>query len=134
MVRFPDLPASPLRRRGLFGLMGAALLIAGLACSGTPTVQAPPASSAPPPVQGGGNVTLTVVNNTSSTVCFMRISPATSSDWGQDWLGSSMISSGSSYDFTVAAASYDLQAEFCGGGERTQMGVSITSNCTWTLQ
>ena len=94
----------------------------------------PPAASAPPPVQGAGNATLTVVNNTSSTVCFMRISPATSSDWGQDWLGSSMISSGSSYDFTIASGSYDLRAEFRGGGERTQMGVSITSNYVWTLQ
>jgi hypothetical protein len=42
MVRFPDLLASPLRRSGIFGLMGAALLIAGLVCSGTPTVQARP--------------------------------------------------------------------------------------------
>jgi hypothetical protein len=42
MVRFPDLPVSPLRRSGLFGLMVVALLIAGLACSGTPTVQARP--------------------------------------------------------------------------------------------
>ena len=50
MVCFPDLPASPLRRSGLFGLMVAALLVAGLACRGTPAVQAPPADSAPPPV------------------------------------------------------------------------------------
>jgi hypothetical protein len=42
MVRFPDLPASPLRRSGIFGLMVDALLIAVLACSGTSTVQAPP--------------------------------------------------------------------------------------------
>lgn len=91
-------------------------------------------ASPAPPVQGGGNVTLTVVNNTSSTVCFMRISPATSSDWSQDWLGSNMISSGSSYDFTIASGSYDLRAEFCGNGEMTQMGVSITSSYVWTLQ
>ena len=94
----------------------------------------PPAASAPPPVQGAGNATLTVVNNTSSTVCLMRISPATSSDWWQDWLGSNMISSGSSYDFDIATGSYDLRAEFCGNGEMTQMGVSITSNYAWTLQ
>jgi hypothetical protein len=75
-----------------------------------------------------------VVNNTSNTVCSLRISPTGSGDWGQDWLGSNMISSRSSYDFNIASGSYDLRAEFCGGGERTQMGVSITSTHAWTLQ
>ncbi|MCJ7708436.1 MAG: hypothetical protein MUO38_12560, partial [Anaerolineales bacterium] len=80
-----------------------------------------------------GNATLTVINSTSSTVCYMRISPTTSSVWGDDWLGSSTIASGASHNFSVPSGSYDLRAEFCGGGEATQMGVSITGSITWTL-
>ena len=82
---------------------------------------------------GGGNATLTVINSTSSTVCYMRISPTTSSVWGDDWLGSSTIASGASHNFSVPSGSYDLRAEYCGGGEATQMGVSITGSITWTL-
>jgi hypothetical protein len=82
---------------------------------------------------GGGNATLTVINSTSSTVCYMRISPTTSSVWGDDWLGSSTIASGASHNFSVPSGSYDLRAEFCGGGEATQMGVSISGTITWTL-
>jgi hypothetical protein len=82
---------------------------------------------------GGGTGTLMVVNNTSSTVCYMRISPTTSSVWGDDWLGSTTIPSGGSYNFNVPAGSYDLRAEFCGGGEATEMGVNISGSMTWTL-
>jgi hypothetical protein len=81
----------------------------------------------------GGNVTLTVVNSSASTVCYMRISPTTSSVWGDDWLGADTISIGASYNFTVPSGSYDLRAEFCGGGQLVQWSVSLASNMTWTL-
>ncbi|MCJ7707464.1 MAG: hypothetical protein MUO38_07580, partial [Anaerolineales bacterium] len=82
----------------------------------------------------GGNVTLTVVNSSASTVCYMRISPTTSSVWGDDWLGADTISIGASYNFTVPSGSYDLRAEFCGGGgQLVQWGISLASNMTWTL-
>jgi len=87
----------------------------------------------PGSIPGGGNSTLRVVNSTTSTVCYMRISPTTSSVWGDDWLGSSTIASGASHNFSVPSGSYDLRAEFCGGGEATQMGVSISGTITWTL-
>jgi len=83
---------------------------------------------------GGTGATLTVYNYTSSTVCYMRISPTTSSSWGDDWLGADTIPSGSSYTFYVTPGSYDLRAEYCGGGQSTQMNVSIYGNITWTLQ
>ena len=81
----------------------------------------------------GGNVTLTVVNSSASTVCYMRISPTTSTTWGDDWLGADTISIGASYNFTVPSGSYDLRAEFCGGGQLVQWSVSLASNMTWTL-
>jgi hypothetical protein len=39
-----------------------------------------------------------------------------------------------SHYLAAPTASNALRAELCGSGEMTQMGVSITSNCTWTLQ
>src|SRR3990172_6420537 len=45
----------------------------------------------------GGDVTLTVYNQGSTTVCFMRISPTTESTWGDDWLGSSVIGAGGTF-------------------------------------
>jgi hypothetical protein len=83
---------------------------------------------------GGSGATLTVYNYTSSSVCFMRISPTSSSSWGDDWLGADTISSGESYTFYVTPGDYDLRAEYCGGGDSTQFGVSIYGNITWTLQ
>jgi hypothetical protein len=81
----------------------------------------------------GGNVTLTVINSSASTVCYMRISPTTSTTWGDDWLGADTISTGASYNFTVPSGSYDLRAEFCGGGQLVQWNISLASNMTWTL-
>jgi hypothetical protein len=131
MVRVSDRTTSA-RRRRLTGLVVTALLFAGISCSGIPTAEVPTGSSGSSG-STSGSVTLTVVNGTSDTVCFMRISPATSSGWGEDQLGSNTISAGASHSFTVPAGTYDLQAEFCGGGETTSMGVSLSSNYTWNL-
>ena len=134
-------------------LVAAALVLAGLACSnfnftfGEET--APPATEPPaadtqratlPPVQvtqapgQSDESVLTVVNQSSNQVCFMRISPTTSSEWGEDWLGSDILGAGDSYTFApVAAGMYDLRAEFCGGGSVEEFGFSLMSDATWTV-
>jgi hypothetical protein len=62
----------------------------------------------------GGTYDLYIVNNSSYTVCYLYISPDTSSDWGEDWLGSATIPSGTSYTFySVSAEVYDIKAEDC---------------------
>jgi hypothetical protein len=126
------------RRSAILWLVVAALLIAGIACTCNLNPVAPQNSSgggSSGSSGGGGQARLTVVNQTSDTVCYMRISPTTSDTWGEDWLGANMISSGESYTWpAIAAGSYDLRAEFCGGGEMEWPDVDLTGSLTWTLQ
>jgi hypothetical protein len=64
----------------------------------------------------GDTYDLYIVNNSSYTVCYLYISPDTSSDWGADWLGSATIPSGTSYTFySVSPEVYDIKAEDCSG-------------------
>ncbi len=142
-------------------VVAGALLLAGLACSGlnisTEPTQAPPPTQAPAPTQApqptrapaptqvplptvgqlppsGGQVSLTLFNQTSDSICFVYISPVTSQYWGDDWLGSDIISASSQYTFGVTAGAYDLRAEFCGTGEAVeQRQVDLTSDSTWTI-
>jgi hypothetical protein len=51
---------------------------------------------------GSGGLTVTVVNNTGGTIWYLYAKPSSSSDWGQDRLGSSStLSNGSSLDITL---------------------------------
>jgi len=62
---------------------------------------------------GGG---LYVYNYSSSTICYLYISPSTNQYWGDDWLGSDVISTNTYYLFTnVPSNTYDLQAQDCSG-------------------
>jgi hypothetical protein len=142
----------------VFLLVLTALVVAGIACSsfnfslGDEPTEVPPTQAqaqVPPtqrpaqpttvpaqPTQGSSQpnaVDFTVINQSSSDVCFMRISPVTSSEWGQDWLGADIMGSGTSYTFSVTPGAYDLRAEFCGGGSAEQMGFNISANTTWTV-
>src|SRR3972149_4783326 len=121
-------------------LVAGVLLLAGLACSGlTPPEQtAPPPTGPPiptraptPPVptlplpptlaplvptqpQGqSGQSLLTLLNQTSGSICFVYISPVTSQYWGDDWLGAGVISAASQYTFTLPPGASDLSAAFC---------------------
>jgi hypothetical protein len=86
--------------------------------------------------QGGGTGggTLTLTNNSGATVCYVYISPTTATEWGDDWLGTSTVASGSSYTFNVPAGSYDLKAEDCSHNVLdVQFGISISGSMTWTI-
>lgn len=83
---------------------------------------------------GTGSASLEVVNNGSTSVCYVYISPTTASEWGNDWLGSDTIPAGSSYVFYMDAGSYDLMATDCSGNTLdSQMGVDISGSMTWTI-
>jgi hypothetical protein len=142
---------APLRRRFAVVLfVVSALVLSGLACSfdfsfgtePTPT-EIPPTPVPPTPrptlpplptaTESPPEVVLTLINQSSSDICFMRISPTTSSEWGDDWLGADTVSAGSSYTFLVPAGSYDLRAEFCGGGSVEEMGADLNGDGEWTI-
>jgi hypothetical protein len=86
--------------------------------------------------EGGGSASLTLVNNSSDTVCYVYISPSTSSDWGADWLGASeTLSTGDSRTFSLEAGTYDLKAEDCSHNEiASEFQQNISGDITWTLQ
>ena len=142
-------------------LVAGVLLLAGLACSGlspaeetappptvppiptraptlpAPTLPLPPtlAPLVPTQPQGqSGQALLTLLNQTSDSICFVYISPVTSQYWGDDWLGADVISAASQYTFTVPAGAYDLRAEFCQTGEAIEeRQVDLSSDSTWTI-
>ncbi len=57
---------------------------------------------------------LEVINNTPQNICYLHISPSTSDNWGQDWLGTEeIIYAGESRTFTMETGMYDLRAKNC---------------------
>ena len=60
-------------------------------------------------------ITVTMINQSSSPVCYVLIGPSTNQYWGSDWLGSSeIIEAGGSRDFAVPPGQqYDFQALDC---------------------
>jgi hypothetical protein len=63
----------------------------------------------------GGPITLTVVNELGVPVCYLFVSPSTSTEWGPDWLGATeVIQPGASRGFAVpAGVLYDFRADDC---------------------
>ena len=97
----------------------------------------PPTQPPPPPTQpsGGGTTTLTLYNQSDVAVCYVYLSPTTSDQWGEDWLGASeVIDSGGSRVFRVAMGAYDLRADDCDGNTLdTQWNVDLSGPVDWTV-
>jgi hypothetical protein len=87
-------------------------------------------------VGGGEAGTLTIVNNSSEDVCYVYVSPADSTSWGDDWLDeSTILDAGESETVTVGAGIYDLQAADCDGNAiAEQYDVDLSTGQTWTLE
>jgi hypothetical protein len=125
-----------------------ALALAGaiLACSVLPsTVEtsaplAPVQTELPAPIQteaplpsGGG---VNIANESGETICYLYISPTTSDEWGEDWLGSAgTIASGETRSFDVDPGDYDLRVEDCDTSRISEVfGVSISgSGFNWAI-
>lgn len=84
---------------------------------------------------GDGSASVEVVNNSSVDVWYVYISPSTSNEWGDDWLGSEVVSAGERYTITgIDPGTYDLKAEDADHNTlATEMGVEIDGAITWTL-
>jgi len=61
-------------------------------------------------VGGEDKVPILVTNYTDVDIAFIYISPSDSEDWGEDWLGDEVISSGISKFFFAEPNTYDLLA------------------------
>ncbi|OGO11215.1 MAG: hypothetical protein A2Z66_06825 [Chloroflexi bacterium RBG_13_66_10] len=111
-------------RRSIVLTLGAlALLAAILACS----------------ISGGGpgSGVFRLDNQSGQTICYVYISPTTSSEWGDDWLGSTeVVEDGDTRDFSVSAGDYDLRADTCDGTAISEVyGVTVPSGgYTWTVR
>jgi hypothetical protein len=77
---------------------------------------------------------LTVYNWLEETVCFLYISPTSSSEWGGDWLGDYVLEPYSSMTFYPDEDSYDLRATDCDGFDLDIAGpVYISGESYWDI-
>lgn len=80
---------------------------------------------------------LELVNNSGYDVCFVFITPSSSSEWGEDWLREDqVVTTDSSISFQVPSSSetYDFQALDCDGYVLDeQYGIDMTGGKVWTI-
>jgi hypothetical protein len=80
---------------------------------------------------------LVVQNNSSYSIWYFYLTPCSSSSWGSDWLGSSVIPSGSSASSgDIPPGCYDMRAETEGASyywEDYGTYLSAGQTYTWTL-
>ncbi|HEY75082.1 MAG TPA: hypothetical protein G4O00_02730 [Thermoflexia bacterium] len=107
----------------------ALLVLAGVACSFCPFIPSGPSGPL------GGKATITLVNNSDTPVCFVYISPTTSDEWGDDWLGTTeIIDPGGQRIFEVDPGTYDMMATDCDDNEiDTRWEVEVTTSYTWVI-
>lgn len=83
-----------------------------------------------------GDIPLEVINESSADVCFIYISPTTSDEWGEDWMGAQEVipQDGGTRIFYVNAGTYDLAVDDCDGEALAEENeVNIQEWFTWTL-
>ena len=77
---------------------------------------------------------LIVINETNQEICAVFISPSSVEDWGDSWLGSDTIPSGTSYTISgIEPGTYDLMAETCAGDFAERFGEDLQTDTEWTL-
>ncbi len=78
---------------------------------------------------------LQINNNTGGyAIHYVYISPTSSDDWGDDWLGSSeLINSGSSRTFNVTNGTYDVRLIDEDGDDYIVWNMAITGTVTWNV-
>lgn len=86
-------------------------------------------------IGGSGAVALTVENDSNVDVCYVFISPTTSDNWGEDWLGEKEgLIVGDVRLFFVEPDVYDLQALDCEENVvAEETDVDLTDDLVWTL-
>lgn len=89
-----------------------------------------------PGIDGGEDGNLTLVNNSSETICYVYISPSEDDYWGEDWLGSSeTVAPGDRRGFNVDSGIYDMMAADCSDNQiGVEWEININGSYTWTVQ
>jgi hypothetical protein len=84
---------------------------------------------------GSGNATVLIENYSSYTVYFLYATSCSSSNWGADLLGSSVIGSGQSVMGEFSPGCWDFRAEGSGGVYWESYGNALQANqfYTWPL-
>jgi hypothetical protein len=82
-----------------------------------------------------GQAALEMINEGSTTICYVQISLSTETEWGPDWLGETeTIGGGSSRTFELLPNTYDIRALDCDQETlKEEYGVNITGNTAWTV-
>lgn len=83
----------------------------------------------------GGQAALEMINESSSTICYVQISLTTDTEWGPDWLGETeTISSGRSRTFKLLPNTYDIRVLNCDQETlKEEYRVNISGNTTWRV-
>jgi len=81
------------------------------------------------------DASVTLLNQSGYDICWVYISPSSSSDWGGDWLGSDTLPWGESRVFYLPGGTYDLQAQDCDGYILDQRyELHISGDTYWTIE
>ncbi len=109
----------------------ALLVLVGMACSFCPLIPSGPSG----PSGGEGKATITLINNSDQDICYVYISPTTSDEWGEDWLGAvEIVGPGEQRTFEVDPGTYDMMATDCDDNEiDTQWEVEVTTSYRWVI-
>ena len=76
-----------------------------------------------------GSAPVTIYNDLGDwTVYYVYCSSSSSSSWGDDWLGSEVITPGDDFTFSVSPGTYDIKLEDEDGDTYTRMGVNVGSD------
>lgn len=81
-------------------------------------------------------VTLTLVNNSSQTICYVYFSPTDAEDWGPDQLDSDQVlPAGQSVDFQgITPGMYDLRVEACDTEDAVEdYGLDLSGDFEYTI-
>jgi len=85
-------------------------------------------------VSGGDQVRFTIQNDSNQDIWYVYISPVENDYWGEDLLGSDILSAGSSYEFQLTPGAYDLRVD---GSDQnaleTEWNINITTDQTWVF-
>ncbi|HOA04736.1 MAG TPA: hypothetical protein PLF04_06020 [Candidatus Fermentibacter daniensis] len=78
--------------------------------------------------------TIKITNNTGGwDIYYAYISPADSDQWGNDWLGSDIMSDGETWEFPVANGTWDIRLVDEDGDDYILYNVPVSGTWTWNV-
>ncbi len=78
--------------------------------------------------------TIKVTNNTGGwDIYYAYISPSDSDQWGNDWLGSDVMSSGETWEFPVSNGTWDIRLVDEDGDNYILYNVPVSGTWTWNV-